>query len=193
MSVATTLTDDGLASPVAVLEGDRRKGSYGVPLPIAVIVDLDFVARSPVRHTRSGIGDALSNLSALAEGLLLSGIAMSVAGSSRPCSGACHEISHAIDSLFPGTGYHGERVAVGALFAGFLRGDRSLGQVDECFRRYGVPRVPKDLWLQTDQFAEAVAKAPSTRPDRYTILEYLDMDAAAVRARVDEFIKAFDR
>jgi glycerol-1-phosphate dehydrogenase [NAD(P)+] len=238
VSVATTLTHDGLASPVAVLEGGGRKGSYGVHLPIAVIVDLDFVARSPVRHTRSGIGDAVSNLSALAdwelagrernepvdglavtlartaaealvrrddpidsqgfltalaEGLLLSGLAMSVAGSSRPCSGACHEISHAIDSLFPGTGYHGEQVAVGALFAGFLRDDASLGDVDACFRRYELPRVPKDLGLTADQFAEAVVKAPTTRPDRYTILEHLDMDAAGARARVDEFIEAFDR
>ena len=48
---------------------------------------------------------------------------MAAAGSSRPCSGACHEISHAIDALYPGKAAHGEQVAVGALFASFLRED----------------------------------------------------------------------
>lgn len=236
VSVATSLAHDGLASPVAVLESDGRKGSFGVHLPIAVVVDLDYVARSPERLTRSGIGDAISNLSALAdwelahrergepidgvavtlartaagamlyrgdpldgqtfltalaEALLLGGIAMSVAGSSRPCSGACHEISHAIDVLFPGTGHHGEQVGVGALFASFLRGGPATEAVDACFRRYGVPRVPADLGLTAERFVEAVLKAPTTRPDRYTILEHLQMDERDATARVDEFIAAF--
>lgn len=238
VSVATTLTHDGIASPVAVLESGRHKGSYGVPIPIAVVVDLDFVARSPARHTRSGIGDAVSNLSAiadwelagrergepvdglavalaraaadavlrrtdpieghgfltaLAEALVLGGIAMSVAGSSRPCSGACHEISHAIDALYPDVGYHGEQVAVGALFAAFLRGDPGIADLDACLRRYGVPRVPSDLGLDAERFAAAVTKAPETRPDRYTILEHLALSPDDARRQVDAFVEAFDR
>ena len=162
VSVATNLAHDGIASPVASLDDDEgRKGSYGVHIPIAVVVDLDYVRRSPEEQLRSGIGDTLSNLSALAdwklaasdrgepidglaaalarsgaesllctedgigaeafqrtlaEALVLSGLAMAVAGSSRPCSGACHEISHAIDALYPERASHGEQVAVGALF-----------------------------------------------------------------------------
>jgi len=238
VSVATTLTHDGLASPVAVLESEEQKGSYGVHIPIAVVVDLDLVAQSPERHTRSGIGDAISNLSAiadwelaakvrgepldglavtlartaaealisrndaiksprfltaLAEGLLLSGIAMSVAGSSRPCSGACHEISHAIDAIFPGTAYHGEQVAVGALFTSFLRGDDWIGALDSCFTRYGLPRVPSDLGLSADQFTQVLVTAPETRPDRFTILEHLDLSPAELRKRVDEYIETFGR
>ncbi len=33
--------------------------------------------------------------------------------------------------------------------------------------------------------------APSTRPDRYTILEHLDLDPAAVRDRVDAFVERY--
>ncbi|HEX9774570.1 MAG TPA: iron-containing alcohol dehydrogenase family protein [Actinomycetota bacterium] len=238
VSVATTLTHDGLASPVAVLRTGDRKGSYGVQLPIAVVVDLDYVTRSPERHTRSGIGDAVSNLSAvadwelaarerrepidglavslarsasaavvrrtdaidsetfltaLAEALILSGLSMGIAGSSRPCSGACHEISHAIDALFPGTGLHGEQVAVGALFASFLRADPGIADLDACLRRYGVPRLPGDLGLGADDFTSAVVKAPETRPDRYTILEHLGLGHDEVRSRVDAFLESFDR
>jgi glycerol-1-phosphate dehydrogenase [NAD(P)+] len=237
VAVATNLSNDGLASPVASLESHGRKGSFGVHIPIAVFVDLNMVRSSPIRHTRSGTGDVISNLNAiadwelaarnhgetidglavtfartaaeallnredalnsdaflttLAEALFLSGMAMSVAGSSRPCSGGCHEIGHAIDELYPEAGLHGEVVAVGAMFASYLREDPVLGAMDACLRRHGVPRLPGDLGLTADEFTAAVVEAPSTRPDRYTILEHLSMDADEIRKRVDAFIETFD-
>jgi glycerol-1-phosphate dehydrogenase [NAD(P)+] len=238
VSVATSLAHDGIASPVASLEHDRRKGSYGVHGPIAVVVDLDYVRRCPPEQLRSGVGDALSNLSALAdwelaarergepvdglaaafarsgaeslvhrtddllsetfltalaEALVLSGVAMAAAGSSSPCSGACHEISHAVDALYPGKASHGEQVAVGALFASFLREDDRLAALDAALRRYGVARLPADLGLTEEEFGAAVGQAPATRPDRYTILEHLDLDEAQIEDRVREFVIAFDR
>lgn len=237
VAVATSLAHDGLASPVASLHHEGGKASYGVQIPLAVVVDLDYVRRCPTEQLRSGIGDALSNLNALADwelagevrgeptdglastlartaaesllhrtddlesdaflttlahALVLGGLAMAIAGSSRPCSGACHEIAHAIDALYPGTGSHGAEVAVGALFASFLREDPVLPSLDACLRRYGVPRVPADLALTREQFARAVAYAPATRPDRYTILEHLALDEVQVAARVDAFAEAFE-
>jgi glycerol-1-phosphate dehydrogenase [NAD(P)+] len=238
VSVATNLAHDGIASPVASLEHDGRKGSYGVQMPIAVVVDIDYVRRCPPEQLRSGVGDALSNMSALAdwelasrerdepfdgvaaalaraaagsvlgrtdgfdsdgfltalaEALVLSGLAMAAAGSSRPCSGACHEISHAIDALYPDRATHGEQVAVGALFASFLREDGVATELDAAYSRLGVARVPADLGLTDEEFAAAVAEAPSTRPDRYTILEHLDLDKNAIRDRVGSFVGAFAR
>jgi glycerol-1-phosphate dehydrogenase [NAD(P)+] len=238
VSVATNLAHDGIASPVASLEHEHGKGSYGVHGPIAVIVDLDYVRRCPPEQLRSGVGDALSNLSALAdwelaarerseqvdglaatfarsgaesllhrtddllsdtfltalaEALVLSGLAMAAAGSSRPSSGACHEISHAIDALYPGRASHGEQVAVGALFASFLRGDEQLDAIDAALRRFGVARVPGDLGLTNEEFAAAVEQAPSTRPDRFTVLEHLELGEDEIGARVSEFVSAFDR
>jgi glycerol-1-phosphate dehydrogenase [NAD(P)+] len=238
VSVATNLAHDGIASPVASLEHDGRKGSYGVQVPIAVVVDLDYVRRCPPEQVRSGVGDALSNLSALAdwelasrergeqvdglaaalarsgaesllhrsdallsdtfltalaEALVLSGLAMAAAGSSRPCSGACHEISHAIDLLYPGKAAHGEQVAVGALFASFLRQDERLDAFDAALRRYGVARLPADLGLSEEEFAASVARAPATRPERFTVLEHLDLGEPEIHERVREFVGAFDR
>lgn len=237
VSVATSLANDGLASPVASLLHNGHKGSFGVHIPIAVVVDLDYVRRSDPGTTRAGIGDSVSNLSAiadwwlasrvrgehvdglaaafarsaaesvvhhaapmdseeflhtLAEALVLSGLAMSVAGTSRPCSGACHEISHAIDALYPSDRRrHGDQVAVGAMFASFLRGDDFLDSMDACLRRYRVPRLPADIGLTTEQFCAAVDAAPQTRPDRYTVLEDLALDTDQMRKRVDEFIENF--
>jgi glycerol-1-phosphate dehydrogenase [NAD(P)+] len=57
----------------------------------------------------------------LAHDGILSGLAVAVAGSSRPCSGGDHEIMHAIDQFYPGARSHGELAGVGALFCACLR------------------------------------------------------------------------
>jgi glycerol-1-phosphate dehydrogenase [NAD(P)+] len=236
ISVATSLANDGIASPVASLINEGVKGSYGVHIPFGVIVDLDFVEIGPDRVNRGGIGDAISNISALAdwelarqmrnepfdglaaslarmgaeavltmpgdlsddafatvlaEALISSGLAMAVCGSSRPASGGCHEIMHAIDSLFPGTASHGELAGLGALFCTFLRGDdRRLVQMGECLRRHRLPRLPEDVGLDADQFTDAVTFAPRTRPDRYTILEHLAMTPDEIRRKLDGYVEA---
>lgn len=237
VSVPTTLTHDGIASPVASLVSHGRKASFGVHVPIAVFVDIDEVRGAPADHLRSGVGDVLSNLSAiadwelahrergeqvdglavslartaaeaildlpprgdrfltvLAEALILSGVAMSVAGTSRPCSGACHEISHAIDALYESPGLHGQQVALGARFATWLRDDvEAFERLDNALRLHGLPRRPGDLDLTVEQFADAVVEAPSTRPERFTILEHLDLSVDRVRELVGAFDATVDR
>lgn len=242
VSVATNLSHDGICSPVASLEHDKGKGSFGVAMPLAMIVDLDYVRAAPERLVRAGVGDVISNLSAvddwllaaaecgepvdrlaltlartaaeallhqpesiesdrflivLAEGLVLSGMAMSFAGSSRPSSGGDHEIMHAIDQLFPGTANHGELAGVGAAFCYHLRashlgtGADRLAEVVACLDRHGLPKVPADIGLTDEQFAQAVVFAPQTRPGRYTILEHLGLDEKAALTSVGEYVEAF--
>jgi glycerol-1-phosphate dehydrogenase [NAD(P)+] len=236
VAVATNLAHDGIASPVSSLEHESGKGSYGVVPPVAVLVDLDRVRAGPPRMVRAGIGDVVSDLSAiadwklaasdrgeyidglavslartaahavlhqpgtirdtefltvLAESLVLSGMAMSVAGSSRPSSGGDHEILHAIDELFPGAGTHGELAGVGALFCAHLRGDAGqFGLISACLARHGLPRIPADVGLSQAEFTKAVLHAPATRPGRYTILERLGLDECAIAQQVDDFTAA---
>ena len=239
VAVATNLAHDGIASPVASLEEDGRKLSYGVQMPTAVMVDLDYVRRSAPEQRRSGIGDAISNLTAiadwqlaeaqrgeavdgvavtfartaamavlhrnetiddeefllaLAEALVLSGLAMATAGSSRPCSGGEHEVLHAIDHLFPNDIAHGELAGATALFSCFLREDSKHARaIDACLLHHGLPRTPADLGLSEEQFSEAVAYAPQTRPDRYTILEHLALDQEEIGRRVRAYVEAYGR
>lgn len=236
VSVPTSLAHDGIASPVATLDHRGARPSYGVSMPIAVVIDLDYITDGPDRQTRSGIGDALSNLNAvadwelahkvrdepidglavalartgaeallnhpgtiadddfltvLAEALTLGGIAMSVCGSSRPCSGGCHEISHALDRLTPDLASHGEQVGMGALVCTYLRGDqRRFGQLARCLGRHGLPRLPADVGLTEEQLVSAILDAPATRPDRYTILEHLSLGPDEIRVRVKEYVDA---
>ncbi|TDB90084.1 iron-containing alcohol dehydrogenase [Actinomadura sp. KC216] len=70
VSVATNLSHDGICSPVASLVHDKGKGSFGVVMPLAMIVDLDYVHAAPPRLVRAGIGDVVSNFSAVDDWLL---------------------------------------------------------------------------------------------------------------------------
>ncbi|MBP0458873.1 iron-containing alcohol dehydrogenase family protein [Streptomyces montanisoli] len=227
-AVATNLSHDGLCSPVATLDNDNGRGSYGVPTPIAVVIDLDVIREAPARFVRSGIGDAISNLSSLAdwelsrtvtgepvdglaaamarqageavlrhpggvadddfltvlaEALVLTGIAMSISGDTRPSSGACHEISHAFDLLYPKRrALHGEQVGMGAAFAMHLRGAREEAQAfARVLSRHGLPVLPEEIGFTVDEFVRAVEYAPQTRPGRFTILEHLDLSADRIR------------
>jgi glycerol-1-phosphate dehydrogenase [NAD(P)+] len=46
------------------------------------------------------------------------------------------------------------------------------------------------LGLSTEQFAQAVAFAPQTRPDRFTILEHKNLDQAELMRVVSDFVAA---
>jgi len=237
VAVATNLAHDGIYSPVSILDNDSGRGSYGVPAPLAVLIDLDLVAAAPRRSVTAGIGEVLSNLSAiadwelsrtetgeqvdglaltfarsaaqavlhapgtadddaflvtLAESLVLSGLAMVVAGTSRPSSGACHELSHAIDHLYSDRRrHHGEQVGVGAAFASWLRKDTdNLERTVVCLRRHGLPVTPAELGFTVAEYADAAVYAPQTRPGRFTVLEHLRLDRDALGEAVTAFTAA---
>lgn len=54
--------------------------------------------------------------------LISSGIAMSIAGSSRPASGSEHKFSHALDIVAPKPALHGEQCGVGTIMMMYLHG-----------------------------------------------------------------------
>ncbi|WP_354639184.1 iron-containing alcohol dehydrogenase family protein [Kitasatospora camelliae] len=237
VAVATNLAHDGICSPVSTLDNDAGRGSYGVPSPIGIVVDLDVIAKAPQRVVAAGIGDVVSNISAcadwelshavtgepvdglavamarsagenllrhpgsledrdlltsLAEALVLSGIAMNIAGSTRPSSGACHEISHALDVLYPKrSAQHGEQVGLGAAFASFLRGERELaGQIADRLRFHGLPVTADRIGFTEAEFTDAVHYAPNTRPGRFTILEHLDLSPSDIRDAYADYVQA---
>ena len=131
-------------------------------------------------------------LTALAEALVLSGIAMNIAGSTRPSSGACHEISHALDVLYPKrSAQHGEQVGLGAAFASFLRGERELaGLIVDRLAAHGLPVTADQIGFTEAEFTDAVHYAPNTRPGRFTILEHLDLSPSAIRDAYADYVQA---
>ncbi len=238
--VPTALSSDGIASPISILKDeDGRNHSRPAEMPAAVMVDVSLVSQAPRRMNFAGLGDLLSNSSALldwdcavqagkdtrdgfarimseasvdlvvgssdahkldtddvlkklASGLILSGIAMGFAGSSRPCSGAEHLISHAIDYYGFGDGLHGEQVALATMYMDQLRASAGKSRIDartiELLRRSDLPSSPQDIGVSRDQFIKAVSCAPQMRPERYTVLDDLNSDTSYA----DVYDTAFD-
>ena len=122
----------------------------------------------------------LQALRNLADALVLSGMAMIAAGTSRPASGGEHEVSHAIDELFGGRALHGAQVAFGCIVTTALYGDDTEG-LRATLRKLALPDEPSKLGLDTGDLVRVLIEAPNTRPGRFTIIEDANLDEAAVR------------
>ncbi|WP_188433122.1 iron-containing alcohol dehydrogenase family protein [Kroppenstedtia guangzhouensis] len=229
----TAISSDAICSPVAVIKMLNKSTSIGVKMPQGVVIDLDLLASSPPRLMSAGIGDLLSNKSALfdwrlahnageeemntfanlmannavdsflnlvnrsgvnssrlikgaAESLIMSGIAMSIAGSSRPCSGSEHLISHALDYHCGGKALHGEQVALGVLVSEYLQGKREqVEKLAPVYEKLGLPAHYEDLGYTREEMHRAIRKAPSMR-NRYTILNEFELTDEFIDKILDE-------
>jgi glycerol-1-phosphate dehydrogenase [NAD(P)+] len=103
------------------------------------------------------------------EALISCGVAMSIAGSSRPCSGSEHLFSHALDLVAAETSLHGERTGVGAVLCAYLQGS-NWEAIRTFLKEIGAPSTAKELNVSPEQVVKALTMAHSLRPERYTIL-----------------------
>lgn len=101
--------------------------------------------------------------------IIISGISMSVAGSSRPTSGAEHMFSHALDILHPGKAMHGEQCGVGSIMMMYLHGGDWMS-IRNALMSIGAPVNAEQLGLTEDEVLDALVAAQGIRPDRFTIL-----------------------
>ena len=112
----------------------------------------------------------------IVQGQINSGIAMSVAGSSRPCSGSEHLISHAIDYLELSENIlHGNQVASISLFTLFLQNklqDIHLEYASSTGILLDFTMLIKNL--DDVKLKLIFRKAKEMRPGRFTILDTID-------------------
>ncbi len=105
--------------------------------------------------------------------LLGCGVAMAIAGNSRPCSGSEHLFSHAIDLLARDKGFrpalHGEQVALGAIMMAYLHGMK-WRRIKSFLQSLNIPVTAKELGLDREIIIDALMMAHNVRPDRFTIL-----------------------
>jgi len=112
--------------------------------------------------------------------LTASGVAMSIAGSSRPASGAEHLFSHALDRIAEKPGLHGHQCAIGSIMMLKLHG----GDWEDFRARMsivGLPTSAREMGLSDDEIVDALLLAPDIRPERYTILHKLRLSREEAR------------
>jgi len=123
--------------------------------------------------------------------LVSSGVAMSIAGSSRPASGAEHLISHQLDRIAPGQALHGHQVGVASIITEYLHNgdDGQWRAIRDALNSIDAPTTAAELGISDDDLLEALTTAHEIR-DRYTILgSGVSLDAAYETATVTGVIE----
>lgn len=103
-----------------------------------------------------------------------SGVAMSIAGNSRPASGSEHLISHYIDVERQKLGMtkvipHGMQTGLASIVMLYLHGNKRWRRTREILEAVKAPITLKDIGIDEDLFLKAMTNAHKLRP-RYTIL-----------------------
>jgi glycerol-1-phosphate dehydrogenase [NAD(P)+] len=117
--------------------------------------------------------------------LISSGVAMSIAGSSRPGSGSEHKFSHALDIINPNGALHGEQCGLGTIMM-MHHHDGDWRMIRDALKKIGAPTTAKEIGIGDDIIVEALVKAGEIRPHRYTILEHRPLDEESARALASE-------
>jgi len=110
------------------------------------------------------------------EALISCGVAMSIAGSSRPCSGSEHLFSHALDSVAPNRALHGEKCAIGTIMCAYLQ-EGSWKKIRATLKKVGTPTNAEELGVAPEDVVKALTVAPKVRPEGYTILNVKRLDS----------------
>ncbi len=126
----------------------------------------------------------LEGIRLLATGLLMSGIAMEIAGSSRPASGSEHLISHALDRVSSHPRLHGIQVGVASYLVSLLQGENS-SVIAELLEATGFWDTIAANPFSRTEWREALRLAPTLKDDFYTILSVPERLSEAERLLAD--------
>ncbi|MEM1560163.1 MAG: NAD(P)-dependent glycerol-1-phosphate dehydrogenase [Ignisphaera sp.] len=218
VSIPTTPSHDGIASPFASIRNLDRPTSIKAATPAIVMADISIISKAPRRNIIAGCCDLIGKFSSildwrlahrlkgeyygeyaaslallsakhivkysewfaakdipveairvLVEALISSGIAMAIAGSTRPASGSEHLIAHAIDVIANYPALHGEEVGIGSIIALYLHG-KNWRKIRDILRIIGAPTKAREIGIDREQLIKALTIAHTIRPERYTIL-----------------------
>lgn len=140
----------------------------------------------------------------IAEALILSGVAMTLTGNSRPASGAEHHLSHywEIDKLSRNLEHplHGNSVGVGTVVSAWIYKELKIEEkygikvpdpeeIIKLLDSIGAKSSPKALGIEKELFRRSVIHALEIRP-RFTILQYAKNENK-LKECADELTKLF--
>ena len=164
---------DLIANIIAVkdweLGRDRNGEYYGRYAADLALMSAKIVMENSGLFAKRGLDARV-----IVEALISAGVASCIAGSSRPCSGAEHLFSHALDKLAPGVGLHGQKCGIGAIMMAKLQG-QDWKKIIKTLKNVGAPTTAKQIGLKPDQVVKALTIAQDLRPERYTILKEIEM------------------
>jgi glycerol-1-phosphate dehydrogenase [NAD(P)+] len=164
---------DLIANIIAVKDwqlGHEKTGEYyGRYSADLALMSAKIVMENSGYYAKNGLDARV-----IVEALISAGVASCIAGSSRPCSGAEHLFSHALDKIAPGRGLHGEKCGIGSIMMAKLQG-QNWKKIAQTLKDVGAPTSAKQVGLKSDEIVTALIIAQGLRPERYTILKEVEM------------------
>ena len=215
ISIPTAASHDGFGSARASIRRDGRKTSMQAIPPIAVVADTEIISKAPRRLLGAGVGDIISNQTAVLDwklagqkadyseyaaalsemaaelvendiakvasgkeegvrlvvkALISSGVAMSIAGTSRPASGGEHKFSHWLDSNCETPALHGEQCGLGSIVTMYLHGG-NWEKIRDTLKAVNAPITSSELGIDDGIVLNAFLNSKEIRPQRVTILD----------------------
>ena len=215
ISIPTAASHDGFGSARASIRRDGRKTSMQAIPPIAVVADTEIISKAPKRLLGAGVGDIISNQTAVLDwklagqkadyseyaaalsemaaelvendidkvasgkeegvrlvvkALISSGVAMSIAGTSRPASGGEHKFSHWLDSNCETPALHGEQCGLGSIVTMYLH-DGNWEKIRDTLKAVNAPITSSELGIDDGIVLNAFLNSKEIRPQRFTILD----------------------
>ena len=215
VSIPTAASHDGFGSARSSIRQAGRKTSMQAIPPIAVVADTTIISRAPSRLLAAGVGDIISNQTAVLDwrldgqkadyseyaaalsemaaqlvedgiekvasgteegvrlvvkALISSGVAMSIAGTSRPASGGEHKFSHWLDANSDNPALHGEQCGLGSIVTMYLHGG-DWEKIRDTLKAVNAPINSKGLGMDDGMVLSAFINSKEIRPQRTTILD----------------------
>jgi glycerol-1-phosphate dehydrogenase [NAD(P)+] len=215
ISIPTAASHDGFGSARASIRQEGRKTSMQAIPPIAVVADTSIISKAPKRLLGAGVGDIISNQTAVLDwrldgqkadyseyaaalsemaaklvedgiekvasgteegvrlvvkALISSGVAMSIAGTSRPASGGEHKFSHWLDANSDNPALHGEQCGLGSIVRMYLHGG-DWEKIRDTLKAVNAPINSKGLGMDDSMVLSAFINSKEIRPERTTILD----------------------
>ena len=170
---------DLIANLIAVRDwqlGHEKTGEYyGMYSAELALMSAKIVFENSKKFAKKGLDARM-----IVEALISAGVASCIAGSSRPCSGAEHLFSHALDKISPGKGLHGEKCGIGSIMMAKLQG-QDWKKITKALKDVGAPTTAKQIGLKESEVIDALVIAQDLRPERYTILKEFEMTERRAR------------
>lgn len=165
-----------LLSNISAVNDWKLAESAGKEKYNSVIAGMSLLSSEAViRNLKEIRSRSYKGIEALFWGLVSSGIAMNLFGSSRPCSGSEHNFSHALDKILgKESKLHGEQVALGTLISLCLQ-KKDWKSMKKTMQMLKLPVNAKEIGIIPEILAKALSEARSIR-ERHCILDKYDLD-----------------
>lgn len=129
----------------------------------------EMTAKLIIKSSDSIKKDLEESARLVVKSLFSSGMAISIAGSSRPASGSEHKFSHALDKITKKPASHGHQCGVGTIMMMNLHGG-DWKFIKNALEYINAPTNAYDLDIDPGDIVDALSIAHKMRKERYTIL-----------------------